>query len=99
MGTRAICRTTTLALEDPEFRNCAGIFSDKVFDVFHQFAKVNMTKGIPLLVVGGCGLNCDWNTKWKETNLFSEIFVPLLLTILVRLSAPRSTRSFKLLAI
>ena len=31
---------------------------------------------MPLLIAGGCGLNCDWNTKWKETNLFSEVFVP-----------------------
>jgi hydroxymethyl cephem carbamoyltransferase len=21
-------------------------------------------------------LNCDWNTKWKDSNLFSDIFVP-----------------------
>jgi len=30
---------------------------------------------MPLLITGGCGLNCDWNTKWREANLFSEIFV------------------------
>jgi len=35
-----------------------------------------MKKGMPLLITGGCGLNCDWNTKWRETNLFSEVFVP-----------------------
>lgn len=65
-----------VGVEDPEFRNFAGIFSDKVFAVFHQFAKTNMTKRIPLLIAGGCGLNCDWNTKWKETNLFPDVFVP-----------------------
>ena len=31
---------------------------------------------MPLLVSGGCGLNCDWNTKWRHTGLFPEIFVP-----------------------
>lgn len=31
---------------------------------------------MPLLITGGCGLNCDWNTKWRETSLFSEVFVP-----------------------
>ena len=31
---------------------------------------------MPLLITGGCALNCDWNTKWRETNLFSEVFVP-----------------------
>src|SRR6185312_16475051 len=23
-----------------------------------------------------CGLNCDWNTQWKECGLFSDVFVP-----------------------
>lgn len=31
---------------------------------------------MPLLIAGGCGLNCDWNTKWRESGLFPEIFVP-----------------------
>jgi predicted NodU family carbamoyl transferase len=35
-----------------------------------------MNKGLPLLIAGGCGLNCDWNTKWRETNIFSDVFVP-----------------------
>jgi predicted NodU family carbamoyl transferase len=65
-----------VGLNDPEFRNFAGIFSDRIFDVFHQFAKSNMRRGMPLLIAGGCGLNCDWNTKWKESGLFSEVFVP-----------------------
>jgi predicted NodU family carbamoyl transferase len=63
-------------VDDPEFRNFAGIFSDKIFDVFYQFAKSNMKKRLPLLIAGGCGLNCDWNTKWRETSLFTELFVP-----------------------
>lgn len=25
---------------------------------------------------GGCGLNCDWNTNWRETGHFSDLFVP-----------------------
>jgi predicted NodU family carbamoyl transferase len=65
-----------VGLDDPEFRNFAGIFSDKVFDVFYQFAKSNLNKGMPLVIAGGCGLNCDWNTKWNETKLFTEVFVP-----------------------
>jgi predicted NodU family carbamoyl transferase len=65
-----------VGVDDPEFRNFAGIFSDKIFDIFYQFAKANMKKRMPLLIAGGCGLNCDWNTKWKETDLFSEVIVP-----------------------
>ncbi len=63
-------------VDDPEFRNFTGIYSDKIFGVFYQFAKSNMKKRMPLLIAGGCGLNCDWNTKWKDTGLFAEIFVP-----------------------
>jgi hydroxymethyl cephem carbamoyltransferase len=63
-------------VNDPEFRNFAGIFSDKIFDMFYQFAKANMRDKMPLIVAGGCGLNCDWNTKWKESGLFPEVFVP-----------------------
>lgn len=69
-------RHYNVGIDDQEFRNFAGIYSDKIFDVFYQFAKANMKKGLPLVIAGGCGLNCDWNTKWKETNLFSEVFVP-----------------------
>lgn len=69
-------RYYNVGLDDQEFRNFAGIFSDRIFDRFYQFAKSNMKKHMPLLITGGCGLNCDWNTKWRETNLFPEIFVP-----------------------
>jgi predicted NodU family carbamoyl transferase len=65
-----------VGVEDPEFRNFTGIVSDKIFDVFYQFAKKNMKKRMPLLIAGGCGLNCDWNTKWRETSLFPDVFVP-----------------------
>ncbi len=65
-----------VGLDDPEFRNFAGIFSDALFDRFHQYAIKNLKKKQPLLIAGGCGLNCDWNSKWKETNIFSEVFVP-----------------------
>jgi predicted NodU family carbamoyl transferase len=69
-------RHYNVGVNDPEFRNFAGIVSDAIFDRFYQFAKSKMKRGMPLLIAGGCGLNVDWNTKWKESNLFSEIFVP-----------------------
>jgi predicted NodU family carbamoyl transferase len=65
-----------VGLDDPEFRNFAGIYSDAIFDLFQQFALNNLKRGRPLMIAGGCGLNCDWNTRWKETGLFSEVFVP-----------------------
>jgi predicted NodU family carbamoyl transferase len=69
-------RYYNVGVDDPEFRNFAGIYSDKIFDIFYQFAQTNMKKRLPLVIAGGCGLNCDWNTKWKETGLFAEVFVP-----------------------
>ena len=69
-------RHYNIGLDDQEFRNFAGIVSDRIFDRFYQFAKSNMKKRLPLLIAGGCGLNCDWNMKWRESNLFSEVFVP-----------------------
>lgn len=65
-----------VGLDDAEFRNFAGIYSDAIFNLFYQFALNNLERGRPLVIAGGCGLNCDWNTKWKETGLFSEVFVP-----------------------
>jgi predicted NodU family carbamoyl transferase len=69
-------RYYNVGLDDPDFRNFAGVYSDKIFDVFYQFALANMKKRLPLVIAGGCGLNCDWNTKWRETSLFAEVFVP-----------------------
>jgi predicted NodU family carbamoyl transferase len=62
--------------DDTEFRNFAGIFSDRIFDTFYRFAKANLRKNLPLVIAGGCGLNCDWNSKWREAGIFSEVFVP-----------------------
>lgn len=63
-------------LEDPEFRNFAGIYSDAIFDTFLSFARANLTEKRPLIISGGCGLNCDWNTKWKNSGCFTDVFVP-----------------------
>lgn len=65
-----------VGIDDPEFRNFAGIYSDAIFDIFYQFARMKLHKRQPLVIAGGCGLNCDWNTKWRETGLFSDVFVP-----------------------
>lgn len=58
------------------FKNLAGKFSDALFGKFLSFAKTHLTKGYPLVIAGGCGLNCDWNTAWEESGLFRSVFVP-----------------------
>ncbi len=58
------------------FRNIARLFSDALFARFFTFAKENLTKRLPLLISGGCGLNCEWNSRWADCGLFSSVFVP-----------------------
>jgi predicted NodU family carbamoyl transferase len=65
-----------VGLEDQDFRDFAGIYSEAIFNKFYAFAAAHLKKGLPLIIAGGCGLNCDWNTKWRETRLFSDVFIP-----------------------
>ena len=62
--------------DDAAFRHFAGIFSDRIFDTFRRFAQANLREGLPLVIAGGCGLNCDWNAKWRESGIFPDVFVP-----------------------
>jgi len=47
------CRHYNVGLDDQEFRNFAGIVSDRIFDRFYQFAKSHMKRRMPLLIAGG----------------------------------------------
>jgi predicted NodU family carbamoyl transferase len=60
----------------PKFTELAGKFSDAIFDNYFRFAAKKLTKGYPLLVSGGCGLNCEWNSRWRDSALFRDVFVP-----------------------
>ncbi|MER9833254.1 hypothetical protein NKJ51_34060 [Mesorhizobium sp. M0134] len=74
-----------------KFTNLARRVSDAIFDAFHTFAKKNLTKGYPLLISGGCGLNCEWNRRWLETNLFPTFLFRHAQTIQAPQSGPQST--------
>ena len=65
-----------IGVESQAFKNLARKFSDALFDRFLTFAKNNLTEKIPLLISGGCGLNCDWNSMWQECGLFEDVFIP-----------------------
>lgn len=58
------------------FKNFAYKIQDKIFNKFYDFAKKNLNEHLPLLIGGGCGLNCNWNTRWKNSGLFEDVFVP-----------------------
>jgi hydroxymethyl cephem carbamoyltransferase len=61
---------------DEPFRRFAYKFSERLFNRFYSAAKEKLKNGWPLLVVGGCGLNCEWNSKWRASGLFEDVFVP-----------------------
>jgi predicted NodU family carbamoyl transferase len=69
-------RYFNIGVESQEFKDLAWQFSAALFDRFFQFARKHVTPGLPLLIAGGCGLNCDWNTQWRQCGLFSDVFVP-----------------------
>lgn len=65
-----------IGLKHPDFTRLAKRYSDEIFNRFYQYAQKNLTAGYPLLISGGCGLNCDWNTMWRNSGLFEDVFVP-----------------------
>lgn len=65
-----------VGVDNPQFATLVACFSNALYEKFLTFAKGNVKSFAPLLISGGCGLNCDWNTKWKECELFSEVFIP-----------------------
>jgi predicted NodU family carbamoyl transferase len=63
-------------VEAQAYRNAAAKHSRAIFDLFYDYAEKNLTEGLPLQISGGCGLNCDWNRRWRESGLFASVFVP-----------------------
>ncbi|AUZ61124.1 macromolecule synthesis protein [Pseudomonas sp. XWY-1] len=58
------------------FCNLARKISNTLFEHIKSKTLPHITKRIPLLISGGCGLNCDWNKQWEDCGLFSDVFVP-----------------------
>ena len=69
-------RYCNIGLDHGDFHDLAKHLSDALFDRFHDFAKAHMPERLPLLIGGGCGLNCDWNSAWRQSGLFADVFVP-----------------------
>jgi hydroxymethyl cephem carbamoyltransferase len=64
------------AVDSPEFVALCKALQDGIFDRFFAVARRNVSRKLPLLIAGGCALNCDWNTQWRNCGLFSSVFVP-----------------------
>ncbi len=54
----------------------AALITKRIFDLYADVARAELPEGIPLYISGGCGLNCDWNSMWRELGHFSSVFVP-----------------------
>ncbi|MFD5527793.1 MULTISPECIES: carbamoyltransferase C-terminal domain-containing protein [Streptomyces] len=65
-----------IGVESQEFKDLAAKHSKAIFERFLTVAEQELTRGLPLLIAGGCGLNCDWNRQWRDCGLFPEVFVP-----------------------
>jgi len=63
-------------INNPDFANLAQLMSDSLFNFFEQAARKLVEQPLPLLISGGCALNCEWNSRWKKSTLFSSVFVP-----------------------
>ncbi|MGH3887844.1 MAG: carbamoyltransferase C-terminal domain-containing protein [Pseudonocardiaceae bacterium] len=57
-------------------QRAARYLTDRIFEIFHQVAKAQCPLNLPLLISGGCGLNCEWNRRWRDCGLFTDVFVP-----------------------
>ncbi|MEV0561451.1 carbamoyltransferase C-terminal domain-containing protein [Dactylosporangium sp. NPDC050588] len=62
--------------EDEDFRHAARLLTDRIFDRFLEAATERLPAGLPLLIGGGCGLNCEWNSRWMSCGHFVDVFVP-----------------------
>jgi hydroxymethyl cephem carbamoyltransferase len=57
-------------------KDAAAVLTDRLFEVFASAAREHIPEGLPLYISGGCGLNCEWNTRWRNLGHFSSVFVP-----------------------
>ena len=60
----------------PELARIMNLLTAEVFKRFHTFATARIEPGLPLLISGGCGLNCQWNDWWTKSSHFSRVFIP-----------------------
>jgi len=65
-----------IGIESQPFKDLARQLSTAIFGRFYAFASKHVQRHLPLLIVGGCGLNCAWNSQWKRCGLYTDVFVP-----------------------
>ncbi|MDO8335592.1 MAG: carbamoyltransferase C-terminal domain-containing protein [Candidatus Saccharibacteria bacterium] len=61
-------------VQSQHFKEFAWAVQERILEVFLEAAKDS--EKLPLLISGGCGLNCYWNQKIKDSGIFQDVFVP-----------------------
>ena len=56
--------------------HAARLLTDRIFRLFREALVDAGLGGLPLVISGGCGLNCDWNEAWRSSGVVSSVFVP-----------------------
>lgn len=63
-------------VESAATKAAAALLTDRIYRLYARAAEQYLPAGTPLLINGGCGLNCDWNERWRCNDHFSSVFVP-----------------------
>lgn len=69
------CALHNVGVESAACKTAAALLTERIFRSFAEVATTQIPAGTPLLVAGGCGLNCDWNAQWARLGHFSSVFV------------------------
>ena len=69
-------RLYNAGVHTPVVHRAAARLGDRLFAIFRDAAERALPRGLPLLISGGCGLNCEWNVRWRDSGLFTDVFVP-----------------------
>jgi hydroxymethyl cephem carbamoyltransferase len=67
-----------IVVPSEELARAARHMSEGIYKRFERTAETlfSSEERLPLVIAGGCGLNCDWNTMWRNSGIFSTVFVP-----------------------
>lgn len=57
-------------------KRLARLVSDGIFGRFFEALDKNCKEKYPLLIGGGCGLNCEWNSRLLHSGKFESVFIP-----------------------
>src|SRR5262249_28943921 len=64
-----------IGVEHPAFARMARLVSDAIYRRFAAAVERHFDRALPLVLAGGCALNCEWNTRFRA-QWCADVFVP-----------------------